>query len=698
MIKIKGTLVRDSIVTDILSDASVEMFGIRTGDVFRIHQGAILEINKVFLMYGGILENNGIIYNKGGRLENYTGLLINNGLIINQGKKLFDMSHLSNYNKLPGVAQGIYTTWAIPYDNSKKIALYDSSHNIHNEIAISRILNEEDSYSLTQEILQKSSIKTGIENNGKILNNSMITTEENIELHNTTKGIISNFHNIWIKKNAIIQNDGKILSYRKIQDNERIIGNATNYPKEQFSNVDVDYLIDGEIKKYKSGNMDTMQTDEIQTNVITNEPTLIKKKQNPEKGFFGKLKSKFQEMSSQQCLNISDAAIKSKPNDPVNWYLRGGNLIDLGRCGEAIMSCNRAIELKQDYYEAWSIKAEALNCLGRYDEAIMSCNRAIEIKPDYYDARYNRGKALSGLGKYEEAVDEFDETIKIKPDRREAIEEKERVASQIKINYTKIKEPHDVSKFDNVMRVKPDRHEAVEEKERVALQINTKDTKTKSVGGLEKWQALVDEAQVANISKQYAIALNKFDKILDIGLQEPLDNEILTVTWFGKGQAHMGLLQFDEAKKCFEKTVLLDPDGGFKQLVNQMMGLFGNIMDDADLNKNADIRDVIKRHEEDLDVDLIQKKSKFREEDLLKRLKRTDNLQPLFDEWLKKMNSMDLTDEYVEVTNKIRKNFEMCQYVEIRQDLEKLLWAFPSNMETRKFLELLKNKQNHFYR
>ena len=160
----------------------------------------------------------------------------------------------------------------------------------------------------------------------------------------------------------------------------------------------------------------------------------------------------------------------------------------------------------------------------------------------------------------------------------------------------------------------------------------------------------------------------------------------------------MGLLQFDEAKKCFEKTVLLDPDGGFKQLVNQMMGLFGNIMDDADLNKNADIRDVIKRHEEDLDVDLIQKKSKFREEDLLKRLKRTDNLQPLFDEWLKKMNSMDLTDEYVEVTNKIRKNFEMCQYVEIRQDLEKLLWAFPSNMETRKFLELLKNKQNHFYR
>ncbi len=215
--------------------------------------------------------------------------------------------------------------------------------------------------------------------------------------------------------------------------------------------------------------------------------------------------------------------------------------------------------------------------------------------------------------------------------------------------------------------------------------------------GLEKWQALVDEAQAANISKQYAIALHLFDKILDISHQESLDNEILTVTWFGKGQAHMGLLQFDEAKKCFEKTVLLDPDGGFKQLVNQTMNIFGNIMDDADSNRNADIRDVIKRHEQDLDINSIGKISKFKNIDILERLKKTDKLEPTYDKWSYKMNSMDLTDEYVKLSNQIRKNFEMNKYVEVCQDLERLLWAFPNNAEIKKFLELLKNKQNHCY-
>ena len=377
-----------------------------------------------------------------------------------------------------------------------------------------------------------------------------------------------------------------------------------------------------------------------------------------EKGFFGKLKSKFQEMSSQQCLDASNVSIKFKPNDPFNWHMRGGALIDLGRYDEAIESCNRAIEIKQDYYEVLSVKAEALNCLGRYDEAIESCNRAIEIKPNYYDARYNLGKALYGLGKYKKAVDEFDKAIKIKPNRWEAAEEKEKASSQIKIN----------------------------------------DTKTTAINGIEKWQALIDEGQVALISKQYAIALNKFDKILDASLQETFDDEILTVTWFSKGQAHLGLQQFDEVKKCFEKTILLDPDGGFKQLVNQTMEIFGNTMNDAASNKNEDILDVIKRHAGDFNISSIKGTSPFREADLLKRLEQVDDFQSLYHEWSNKMNSMDLTDEYVELTNRIRKNFTIVKYVEIQQDLEKLLWAFPNNVETRKFFELLKSKQNNSYR
>ncbi|MDH3764183.1 MAG: tetratricopeptide repeat protein [Nitrosopumilus sp.] len=403
-------------------------------------------------------------------------------------------------------------------------------------------------------------------------------------------------------------------------------------------------------------------------------------------------------MSSQQCLDASNVSIKFKPNDPFNWHMRGGALIDLGRYDEAIESCNRAIEIKQDYYEVLSVKAEALNCLGRYDEAIESCNRAIEIKPNYYDARYNLGKALYGLGKYKKAVDEFDKAIKIKHKRWEAAEEKEKASSQIKINNKNIKEPEGVDEFDKAIKIKPNRWEAAEEKEKASSQIKINDTKTTAINGIEKWQALIDEGQVALISKQYAIALNKFDKILDASLQETFDDEILTVTWFSKGQAHLGLQQFDEVKKCFEKTILLDPDGGFKQLVNQTMEIFGNTMNDAASNKNEDILDVIKRHAGDFNISSIKGTSPFREADLLKRLEQVDDFQSLYHEWSNKMNSMDLTDEYVELTNRIRKNFTIVKYVEIQQDLEKLLWAFPNNVETRKFFELLKSKQNNSYR
>ena len=405
------------------------------------------------------------------------------------------MSHLSNFNKLPNIARGIDTTWAIPYKNSKKYPLYDSSHNISHETIISRLLNTEDSSTLTQKILQKYSIKAGIENNGKILNNTLITTQENTEFYNTTHGVVHNFGRIWISKNAFIRNDGKILSYRKIRDDEKIIGNTPNYPEEKFSKKDIDSIINDEIEKSTYRKIDKTQTYETPATVITN---------------------------------------------------------------------------------------------GR--------------------------------------------------------------------------------------------------------------DKTKEASNSEKYQTLVDEAMTANVSGQHAISLTKFDKILEISLHEPLDNEILTATWFGKGQAHVGLMQFDEAKKCFEKTVLLDPDGRFKQLVNQMMVIFGNIMDDAGSNKNADIRDVIKRHEADLDFDSIISTSKIREEDLLKKLKQSDNVHPLFDEWSDKMNSMSLTDEYAELTNRICKNFEIHNYQEIIRDLEKLLWAFPSNAETRNLLGLLKNKQNRFYR
>ena len=58
----------------------------------------------------------------------------------------------------------------------------------------------------------------------------------------------------------------------------------------------------------------------------------------------------------------------------------------------------------------------ALYDLGRYEEAIVSYDKALEIKPDLHEAWYNRGIALGNLGRLEEAIASYDKALEFKPD------------------------------------------------------------------------------------------------------------------------------------------------------------------------------------------------------------------------------------------------------------------------------------------
>jgi len=64
-----------------------------------------------------------------------------------------------------------------------------------------------------------------------------------------------------------------------------------------------------------------------------------------------------------------------------------GNLFDENQQHEeAIVSYDRAVEIKPDKHEAWNKRGNALGNLGRYEEAIVSYDRAVEIKHDKNEA------------------------------------------------------------------------------------------------------------------------------------------------------------------------------------------------------------------------------------------------------------------------------------------------------------------------
>jgi len=64
-----------------------------------------------------------------------------------------------------------------------------------------------------------------------------------------------------------------------------------------------------------------------------------------------------------------------------------------------------------------STAAPSLRLLGRYDEALVSLDRALALRPNYFKALNNRGGAMEGLNRLPEALASYDRALAIAPDQ-----------------------------------------------------------------------------------------------------------------------------------------------------------------------------------------------------------------------------------------------------------------------------------------
>ena len=97
-------------------------------------------------------------------------------------------------------------------------------------------------------------------------------------------------------------------------------------------------------------------------------------------------------------------------------------LTELGRCEEALQSCERAIELRPDYADALYNKGNALLGLTRLEGACASYRVALALEPRRIDALNNLGLALLGLKKPEEALEKFEAALMIDADHLETLQ------------------------------------------------------------------------------------------------------------------------------------------------------------------------------------------------------------------------------------------------------------------------------------
>ena len=92
-----------------------------------------------------------------------------------------------------------------------------------------RSLDTKDDESLNKFLKNKPVIRTGIQNNGKIINASQIITSDDTEFYNSSTGIVVNYYMLIIKEKAIFKNYGELYSLPNRYIDNNILGNAPNY-------------------------------------------------------------------------------------------------------------------------------------------------------------------------------------------------------------------------------------------------------------------------------------------------------------------------------------------------------------------------------------------------------------------------------------------------------------------------------------
>jgi len=108
-------------------------------------------------------------------------------------------------------------------------------------------------------------------------------------------------------------------------------------------------------------------------------------------------------------------ALKQNPK-PEYLYRLGTTLRQQGRFEEALMSLDKAVQLRPDKAELWIGLGRVLGDLKRPADALLSFQHAFKLNPRQWEAAQEAGAVLGMLGRSEEALGYFRMCYELQPD------------------------------------------------------------------------------------------------------------------------------------------------------------------------------------------------------------------------------------------------------------------------------------------
>ena len=132
-------------------------------------------------------------------------------------------------------------------------------------------------------------------------------------------------------------------------------------------------------------------------------------------------------LAGEEALVACEKAIDLNQQHAEVWMNRGAILLELGELQESLLSYERALEIEPDYSAALASRCAALGRLDRFEESLTSCNLALRG-----DGRWgsdsaalgwtNRGATLLRMGEYELALSSFNQALRVDPNYEKAWE------------------------------------------------------------------------------------------------------------------------------------------------------------------------------------------------------------------------------------------------------------------------------------
>ena len=126
----------------------------------------------------------------------------------------------------------------------------------------------------------------------------------------------------------------------------------------------------------------------------------------------GKLGQQLPNHLTKRYFREKDKAIRTDPNDPTQYFLRGSSYSELGQYQQAIDDFNKALGLDSSDVDTlsctYNARGIAYYSLGEYQRAVRDYSKAIELDPNDAVAYNNRSLAYRRLGQDVEA--DADET------------------------------------------------------------------------------------------------------------------------------------------------------------------------------------------------------------------------------------------------------------------------------------------------